>query len=89
MNQLPETGFLTLAQILGQEEVTEQQAAENRKRGKGPKRQRPGKSAIIPVKKSCWYEGVKSGRFPAPVKVGNGRGKFYKVERIRALISSA
>ncbi len=87
--QIPETGFLTLVQIIGQEEVTEQQAAENRKRGKGPKRPRHGKSAIIPVKKSCWWEGVKSGRFPAPVKVGNGRGSFWKVESIRALIASA
>jgi prophage regulatory protein len=87
--QLPETGFLNLAQIIGQEEVTEQQAAENRKRGKGPKRPRPGKPAIIPVKKSCWWEGVKIGRFPPAVKVGSGRGAFWKVESIRALIASA
>ena len=25
--------------------------------------------AIIPVKKSCWWAGCKSGRFPAPVKI--------------------
>lgn len=87
--QLPETGFVTLVQIIGQEEVTEQQAAENRKRGKGPKRPHPRTPAIMPVKKSCWWEGVKSGRFPAPVKVGNGRGTFWKVEDIRTLIASA
>ena len=89
MNQLPETGLLTRAQIIGQEEVTKEQADENRKRGKGPKRPRPGKGAINPVGKTCWWEGVKSGRFPSPVKVGNGRGSFWKVERIRALIASA
>lgn len=89
MNQLPETGFLTLAQIIGQKEVTEKQAAENRKRGKGPKRPRPGIPAIVPVGKSCWWAGVASGRFPAPVKVGTGRGSFWKVESIRALIASA
>lgn len=88
MNKLPETGLLTLAQIIGQEEVTEEQANENRKRGKGPKRPRPGKPAIVPVGKTCWWEGVKSGRFPEPVKVGNGRGTFWKVESIRALIAS-
>ena len=43
---------------------------------------------IIPVKKSCWWAGVKSGRFPKPVKIGNGRGTFWKVEDIRALIAS-
>ncbi|MBI3376592.1 MAG: transcriptional regulator [Betaproteobacteria bacterium] len=89
MNQLPETGFLSLSQIIGQEAVTENQAEENRKRGKGPKRSRPASSAIVPVKKSCWWAGVKSGRFPKPVKIGNGRGTFWKVESIRALIASA
>jgi len=43
---------------------------------------------IIPVKKSCWWAGVKSGRFPEPVKIGNGRGTFWRVEDIRALIES-
>lgn len=43
---------------------------------------------IIPVKKSCWWLGVKSGRFPKPVKIGNGRGSFWRVEDIRALIAS-
>jgi len=89
MHQLPENGFLTLAQIIGQEEVTEEQAAENRKRGKGPKRPRPGKPAIIPVKKSCWWDGVSKGRFPKPVKLGDGRGSFWTVQGIRHLIASA
>jgi hypothetical protein len=43
---------------------------------------------IIPVKKSCWWAGVKSGRFPKPVKIGNGRGTFWKIEDIRRLIAS-
>ena len=43
---------------------------------------------IIPVGKSCWWQGVASGRFPRPVKLGNGRGTFWKVEDIRALIES-
>ena len=25
---------------------------------------------IIPVSKACWWRGVKSGRFPKPVKLG-------------------
>ncbi|MCK9381960.1 MAG: hypothetical protein M0P95_12980 [Sulfuritalea sp.] len=44
---------------------------------------------IIPVKKSCWWAGVKSGRFPKAVKIGSGRGTFWRVEDIRALIASA
>lgn len=86
MNQLPEVALLNLGQIIGQDEVTERQAAENRRRGKGPKRPRPGKPALIPVGKSCWWEGVKSGRFPKPVKLGKGRGTFWTAKSIRALI---
>ena len=44
---------------------------------------------IIPVKKTCWWAGVKTGRFPKPVKIGNGRGTFWRVEDIRRLIASA
>jgi hypothetical protein len=42
---------------------------------------------IIPVKKSCWWEGVKTGRFPKPVKFG-ARLTMWRVEDIRALIAS-
>jgi prophage regulatory protein len=42
---------------------------------------------IIPVKKSCWWEGCKSGRFPKPVKLGS-RVTVWRVEDIRALIDS-
>jgi hypothetical protein len=41
---------------------------------------------IIPVKKSCWWEGVRTGRFPKPVKFG--RCSMWRVEDIRALIAS-
>ena len=68
MNQLPQTGFLRLSQILG-----------NSKAGIPP---------LIPVSRSCWFDGVKSGRFPKPVKIGNGRASFWRVEDIRALVES-
>lgn len=42
--------------------------------------------AIIPVKKSCWWEGVRTGRFPTPIKFG--RCTMWRVEDIRALIAS-
>jgi prophage regulatory protein len=40
---------------------------------------------IIPVKRSSWWAGVKSGRFPKPVKLGP-RTTAWHIEDIRALI---
>lgn len=70
MNQLPQTGFLRLPQIIGDPFAN------------------PPIPPIIPVKKSCWWAGVKSGRFPKPVKFGS-RVTAWRVEDIRALIASA
>lgn len=67
MNQLPETGFLRLSQIIGD-----------------PKAE-PPIPAIIPVKKSCWWNGVKTGRFPKPVKLGP-RVTAWRVEDLRSFI---
>lgn len=39
----------------------------------------------IPVGKSTWWAGVKSGRFPRPVKLGP-RITAWRCEDIRALI---
>ena len=39
---------------------------------------------LIPVCKATWWNGVRSKRFPAPVK--NGRCTFWRVEDIKALI---
>jgi len=47
-----------------------------------------GLPPIIPVKKTCWWDGVKSGRFPKPVKLGP-RVTAWRVEDIRALIAAA
>jgi predicted DNA-binding transcriptional regulator AlpA len=67
MQQLPETGFLRLKQIIGD--------------------QKAGLPPIIPVKKSCWWQGVKVGRYPKPVKLGPAV-TAWRVEDIRALIES-
>ncbi len=42
---------------------------------------------LIPVGKSTWWEGVKTGRFPKPVKLGP-RITAWRVEDIKALIKS-
>ena len=43
--------------------------------------------AIYPVSKSSWWLGVKSGRYPRPVKL-SPRCTAWRVEDIRALIAS-
>ena len=43
---------------------------------------------IIPVRKTTWWNGVKNGRFPKPVKLGP-RTTAWRVEDIRAFIESA
>lgn len=48
----------------------------------------PPVPALIPVKKSCWWEGVRSGRFPRPVKL-SPRVTVWRVEDIRAFIDRA
>lgn len=70
MNQLPETGFLRLAQIIGN------------------LKSEPTIPPIIPVSKSTWWAGIKSGRYPKPVKLGP-RVTAWRVEDIRALIKTA
>jgi predicted DNA-binding transcriptional regulator AlpA len=40
---------------------------------------------IIPISKSTWWAGVKSGRFPKPVKLSE-RTTAWRVEDIRAFI---
>jgi predicted DNA-binding transcriptional regulator AlpA len=40
---------------------------------------------LIPIARSSWWEGVREGRFPKPVKLGP-RTTAWRVEDIRALI---
>lgn len=69
MKQLPETGFLRLYQIIGDQ------------------KSEPPVAPLIPVSKSTWWVGVKTGRYPKPVKLGP-RVTAWRVEDIRALIES-
>lgn len=46
-----------------------------------------GITPIIPVSKSSWWEGIKSGRYPASVKLGE-RTTCWRVEDIRKLIET-
>lgn len=66
---LPATGYLRLPQIVGK--LATDTA--------------PAIPALIPVCKSTWWAGVRSGRYPQPVKLGE-RITAWRVEDIRALI---
>ena len=69
MQQLPETGFLRLPQIVGNPKAN------------------PPIPPIIPISKSSWWAGVKSGKYPKPIKLGE-RTTVWSVDSIRALIAS-
>ena len=65
-HSLPETGYLRLAQIVGDKET--------------------GVPALFPVSKSTWWAGVKSGRYPQPIRTLGERITVWKVEDIRDFI---
>jgi predicted DNA-binding transcriptional regulator AlpA len=43
--------------------------------------------ALVPISKSAWWDGCKTGRFPKPVKLGP-RTTAWKAEDIAALVKS-
>jgi predicted DNA-binding transcriptional regulator AlpA len=68
---LPETGYLRLAQIIG-----------------NPKAD-PPIPPIVPVSRSTWWEGCRTGRYPAPTRALGLRITCWRVEDIRALLAAA
>lgn len=53
----------------------------------GDARAVPPIPALIPLKRSSWWAGVKTGRYPKPVKLGL-RTTAWRVEDIRAFIAN-
>ena len=74
-HELPETGFLRLSSIIGDP---------GDPHANPPK---PPIPAIIPVGKSTWWNGVRSGRYPPGVKI-SPRCTAWRVEDIRKLIET-
>lgn len=72
MVQLPETGYVRLTQILGKPATPTAEAV----------------PPLIPIARSTWWAGVKSGRFPQPVRGLGPRITAWRAEDIRALIES-
>lgn len=69
--QLPETGYLRLTQIVGRPATS----------------QAPAIPPIIPVSRSTWWAGVKSGRYPQPIRGLGPRITAWRAEDIRSLIA--
>ena len=53
----------------------------------GSRKTQPATPAIIPVSRSSWWAGVKSGRYPQPVKLGP-RTTAWRIEDIRNLLDN-
>ncbi|OOG63980.1 transcriptional regulator [Rhodanobacter sp. B04] len=70
MHNFPVTGFARLPQIIGKP-ATETE---------------PAIPAIIPVSKSTWWSGVRSGRYPQPTRALGDRITAWRWEDIIALI---
>jgi predicted DNA-binding transcriptional regulator AlpA len=66
IQQLPQTGFLRIKQIVGDRKTNT--------------------PALIPISRTSFLNGVKSGKFPKPVHTLGERTTAWKVEDIRALI---
>jgi predicted DNA-binding transcriptional regulator AlpA len=52
----------------------------------GDRKADPPVRAVIPVSKSTWWAGVRTGRYPQPVRTLGSRITAWRVEDIRALI---
>lgn len=72
MHTLPATGYLRIWQIVG----------------KPATESTPAIPAIIPVSKSTFWAGVRSGRYPQPTRALGERITAWRVEDIRAYIES-
>lgn len=68
--RLPEVGFLRLDDIVG----------------KAATKTSPAIPAIIPVSRSTWWAGVRSGRYPQPTRELGARITAWSIESIRAFI---
>lgn len=70
---IPPIGYLRLPDIVGTP----------------AKGDRPAIPGIIPVSRSTWWAGVRSGRYPPPTRALGDRITAWDVADIRALIESA
>lgn len=73
-NTLPETGFVRLAQIVGQKSDPSKY-----------KRKRSEITGLLPISRTAFLNGVKSGKYPKPINLGE-RTVAWRVQDIRDLL---
>lgn len=104
IGSLPETGFLSITDIISRPEITQEKSAatylafeEAKARGDAKaierarfnlRRPRNATRGLLPISRSTWLNGVKTRKYPKPVKLGP-RTTVWRVEDIRALIAAA
>jgi prophage regulatory protein len=54
----------------------------------GDKKADPPIPPLFPICKSSWWDGIRSGKYPKPLKLGPGT-TVWRVEDIRRLIENA
>jgi predicted DNA-binding transcriptional regulator AlpA len=82
MHDLPKTGYLREADLIGEKPVTPAEADRNRATGKGPKRPRDGRQGFVPFSSPTLWRRVKAGEFPQPVRLSE-RVTAWRVEDVR------
>ena len=73
MNQISFAGFLRLHDIIGRKASERRDAIE----------------PLIPVSRSTWWAGVRSGRYPKPTRALGERITAWRIEDIRAFLERA
>lgn len=84
---LPDSAYLRQVQILGEKEVTIEQAEANKIRGKGPRRARSATPAIYPVSPATWWRLIQKGIAPAPHRL-SPRTCGWQVGQLRQFLES-
>lgn len=86
--------YLRLNQIIGQAEVTPEQAAANKAKTQTAKthhytRPRPAISGLIPISKTSFYAGIKKGIFPKPCHLQGTSTSMWRTDELLAALEKA
>lgn len=81
--ELPSTGYIRQAQLIGEAAVTPEQALANKLAGKGPRRARAASVAILPWSSATLWRRVKAGQFVKPVKL-SAHVTAWRAEAVRS-----
>lgn len=80
-------GYIRQADLIGEPHVTQEEAEANRQAGRTPVRARIGRPGMVPFSSATLWRKVKSGDFPAPVKLSD-RVTAWKIQDVHAWLNS-